>query len=248
MKSRKPLLLGLAAFLLALLIVLPASWVAAALPESVQCAAWSGSVWRGQCRDLALGNGDKVVMRLSTLRWRLRPAALLRMRLAAQFQSSWPQGETAGEVLLAPGGGIQVRDMSGRSQLDQRFFGAMPAGWQGHVDLRDVALDWRAGIIGRIGGTLLISDLVDRRGTALGSYRIAFTDSATPPFTGQLTDTGGPLELEAGLTLTADQSWTLEGRMRTRDRTNASLNNTLDMLSAADASGWRRLSLEGQFR
>lgn len=248
MKAKKAWLLGLAAFLLALIIVLPASWVGAALPSAVQCTAWSGSVWRGQCRDLALHDDQKVVMRLSTLQWRLKPASLLRLRLAAQFHSTWPQGRTSGQVAIAPGGAIQVRDMSGHSELDRRFFGAMPAGWHGQVQIQGFDLDWRDGIIGHLGGELVVSELVDARGTALGGYRLAFTESATPPFTGELTDTGGPLQVAAQLALTADQSWTLEGRMRARDAANASLNRTLDMLSFADASGWRRLSAAGQFR
>lgn len=248
MKAGKAWLLGLAAFLLALIIVLPAAWVGAALPSAVQCGAWSGSVWRGQCRDLALHDGQQVVMRLSTLQWRLKPAALLRLRLAAQFHSVWPQGQTSGDMAVAAGGGIQVRQMSGHSELDRRFFGAMPAGWHGRVQIRDFDLDWRDGIIGRLGGELIVSDLVDGNGTALGGYRLAFPGSEVPPFTGELADTGGPLEVAAQLELTADQSWTLEGRMRTRDAGNDSLNRTLDMLSFADASGWRRLSAAGQFR
>lgn len=248
MRAGKAWLLGLAAFLLALLIVLPARWVAAALPDTVQCAGWSGSVWRGQCRELALSDGQKVVMRLSTLQWRLKPATLLRLRLRAQFHSTWPQGETAGEVTVAAGGAIQVRDMNGRSELDRRFFGAMPQGWHGQVDIRGFDLDWHDGIIGRLGGELLVSNLLDARGTKLGSYRLAFTPSDAPPFTGQLSDAGGPMEVAADLQLTADQNWTLEGRMRVRDAANTTLNRTLDMLSAPDASGWRRLSAAGQFR
>src|SRR5690606_5491057 len=104
------------------------------------------------------------------------------------------------------------------------------------------------GIIGRLGGELLVTDLVDRRGTALGSYRLAFLDRDMPPFGGELTDAGGPLEVTADVQLTADQSWTVEGRMRVRDAANASLGRALDMLAAPDASGWRRLSLAGQFR
>ncbi len=248
MNARKAWLLGLAAFLIALVIVFPAGWAAAALPASVQCAAWAGSVWRGQCRELELHDGQQVVMRLSTLHWQLKPSGLLRLQLAAQFQSSWPEGQTAGDVAISPTGAIQVRDMTGRSALDRRFFGAMPEGWQGHIDMRGFALDWHDGIIGRLGGELLISDLVNGRGMALGSYRLAFTDSDTAPFTGQLNDAGGPLEVEAQLSLTADQSWSLEGRMRTREAADRSLGRTLDLLSPPDATGWRRLSAAGQFR
>ena len=190
MTARKAWLLGLAAFLLALIIVLPAGWVGAALPSAVQCTTWSGSIWRGQCRDLALHDGQQVVMRLSSLQWRLQPASLLRLRLAARFDSVWPQGQATGHMAVAPGGAIQVRDMAGHSELDRRFFGAMPAGWHGGVQIREFDLDWHDGIIGHLGGELIVSDLVDAGGTALGGYRLAFARSQVPPFTGELTDTG----------------------------------------------------------
>lgn len=248
MKKRKALVLGLAAFLLALLIVLPASWVAAALPAGIQCGRWGGSIWRGQCRDLTLSNGEKIVMKLAQLSWKLHPAALLRLSLGADFRSSWPQGEAAGNVQVKSDGQIVVRGMSGRSQLDRRFFGALPEGWQGYIDIRGFELDWGREHIGHLGGELVVSNLVDRRGVPLGGYRIAFPASSTSPFNGELRDTGGPVEVSAVVQFTADQSWTLEGRMRARDRNDARLAQGLDMLSSPDASGWRRLSAAGQFK
>lgn len=248
MKTRKAVVLGLAAFLLALLIVLPASWVGAALPAGIQCGQWGGSIWRGQCRDLSLSDGDKVVMRLASLDWKLQPTALLRLSLAAEFRSSWPQGDARGRVRLRPGGLIVLRDMAGRSQLDRRFFGALPDGWQGHIDIRQFELDWNRGTIGHLGGELVISDLVDRRGVPLGGYQLAFPASSTEPYTGELRDTGGPVEVKAQLQFTADQSWTLEGQMRARNPADTQMAQALDMLSSPDASGWRRLSAAGQFR
>jgi hypothetical protein len=248
MTTRKALLLGLAAFLLALLIVLPASWMGAALPESIRCTQWGGSIWRGQCRELTLSNGEKVVMKLTSLQWKLKPGALLRLSVGAEFHSDWPQGEAAGHVQVKPGGHIVVRDMSGSSQLDQRFFGALPQGWQGHIDIRDFELDWSNSTIGHLGGELVVANLVDRRGLALGGYRLAFPPASTSPYDGELTDTGGPVEVQARVQFTSDQSWTLEGRMRARNPDDVRLAQGLDMLSSPDSSGWRRLSAAGQFR
>jgi len=248
MTLRKALLLGLAAFLLALLIVLPASWMGAFVPESIRCAQWQGSIWRGQCRELTLSNGEKVVMKLTSLQWKLQPTALLRLAIGAEFHSAWPQGEAAGRVQVNRGGSIVVRGMSGSSQLDRRFFGALPEGWQGHIDIRNFELDWSSSNIGHLGGELVVSNLVDRRGVPLGGYRLAFPPGSTSPHDGELSDTGGPVEVQAKVQLTAEQSWTLDGRMRARDPDDRRLAQGLDMLSSPDASGWRRLSAAGQFR
>lgn len=248
MKVRTIVLLGLAAFLLTLVIVMPARWVALALPARVQCDAWAGSIWQGQCQQLSISDNGRSTLRLTSLRWKLHPAALLRLSLSAEFQGAWAQGSAAGRVLVRPGGQVQLRDVQGQSGLDQSFLGSLPAGWNGRLELRQVELDWDAGQVGRLGGELIVSDLADARGSALGSYQAQFASSTTPPFTGELRDTGGPVELQAQLTLSADRSWSLDGRMRARNTGDAALARRLDVLSPADASGWRRVSAAGYFR
>jgi hypothetical protein len=247
MKARKAVLLGLAVFLLVLLFVLPASWVAAVLPTGVQCGQWGGSVWRGQCIDLTVSDGGRSTVTLDSLHWKVTPLALLRFSLAADFQGAWPQGAAAGHIVVRPGGSIRLRGLTGRSLLDQKFFAALPAGWNGSVDLRELELDWHTGSLDRLGGELEVHDLFDARGMALGSYRLEFPPSSTLPFTGQLRDTGGPVEVDATLQLTAERAWSLEGRMRVRDPADELLNRRLDMLNAAGADGWRRLSAAGHF-
>jgi hypothetical protein len=247
MKARKAILLGLAAFLLALLLVLPARWVDRALPEGVDCARWAGSIWRGQCAGLTVRDSGTGVMRIDSLRWKLQPLALLRLRLSADFEGSWSKGQAQGRIAVAPGGEIRLRELDGASLLDKSVVRSLPAGWSGRIALRAVEFDWNAGTLGRLGGEVLVQDLADGRGNALGSYQLQLAPAETPPFTGQLHDTGGPLEVDAQLQLAADRSWTLEGRMRARNAADQAMGRKLDMFAAADATGWRRLSAAGDF-
>lgn len=248
MNLKKALLLGLVAFALALVVVLPASWIKGALPPGVQCGRWSGSVWRGQCQDLTLSDSGKVVMKLASLRWKLRPMALLGLKVSADFQSRWSNGQATGHVTLGAGGTIQLRDMTASTLLDPTALAALPPGWSGQARLDRGEFDWKGGRLGRLGGVLDISGLADRNGTQLGSYRLELPEGgSTPPFTGQLTDTGGPVQVEAKLEVTAERAWNVEGRMRLRDPVDPRLSRQLDMLSSPDASGWRRLSAAGDF-
>lgn len=247
MSLRKALILGLATFLLVLVFVLPAGWVGGALPEGVQCGSWSGSIWRGGCRDMKVMQQGKVALVLSELRWKLRAGALLRLTLAAEFHSWWPQGEATGDIELRSGGNIRFREGNIRSQVDRNLLPALPRGWSGHADVKRLEFDWINARIERLGGEFLISDLADSRGTALGSYHLEMPTSSSAPFTGQLRDAGGPVEVAAQLHLSADRSWNLEGRLRARDATNERLNRQLDMLGSADIVGWRPLSAAGTF-
>lgn len=247
MNLKKGLLLGLAAFALALIVVLPARWMGSVLPEGVQCDQWSGSVWRGQCSGLTLSDSGKVVMKLASLRWKLRPLALLGLKVSADFRSSWANGQATGRVAVGAGGTIQLRDMVASTVLDPSALGALPAGWRGRAELAGGEFDWHGGTLGRLGGVLEVSELTDRRGTSLGGYRLELPAGSTPPFTGQLRDTGGPVQVEAQFQLAADRNWSLEGRMRQRDAGDLRLSRQLDMLGSADATGWRRLSAAGDF-
>ncbi len=247
MNLRKALLLGLAAFALALIVVLPARWMNGILPAGVHCGQWSGSIWRGQCLELTMSDAGKVMIKLGSLRWKLRPLALLRLKVSADFQSGWANGQATGRVAVSPGGTLQLRDMVASTLLDPTALGALPAGWSGRAELTRGEFDWNAGELGRLGGVLQVSGLTDRRGTLLGSYKLELPAGSTPPFTGQLTDTGGPVQVEAQFQLAADRTWSLEGRMRQRDPGDLRLARQLDMLGSADATGWRRLSAAGDF-
>jgi hypothetical protein len=247
MKLRKAIILGLAAFLLALLLVLPASWVGKALPPGVQCARWAGSIWRGQCGELTVRDSGTGVMRIDSLRWKLRPLSLLRLNLSAEFDGRWAKGQAQGLITVAPGGVIRLRELDGASLLDRSVVRSLPEGWNGRAELRDVEFDWNAGTLGRLGGELTIDGLADARGNALGSYHLQLAPAEAPPFNGHLRDTGGPLEVDAQLQLAANRSWSLEGRMRARNPSDQALGRKLDMFAAADASGWRRLSAAGDF-
>lgn len=247
MKLRKALIVGVAAFLLALLLVLPASWVGKALPEGVQCARWAGSVWRGQCGELTVRDSGTGVMRIDSLSWKLRPLSLLRLNLSAEFEGRWAKGRAQGLITVASGGAIRLRELDGASLLDPSVVRSLPAGWNGRIELRDVEFDWNAGTLGRLGGELMVNDLADARGNALGSYHLQLAPASTPPFSGHLRDTGGPLEVDAQLQLAANRSWNLEGRMRARNPADQTLGRKLDMFAAADPSGWRRLSAAGDF-
>jgi hypothetical protein len=63
-----------------------------------------------------------------------------------------------------------------------------------------------------------------------------------------LTDTGGPLEVAADVTISADRRWQLDGLITPRPDASTELRSRLDILAAPDANGAHRLQSEGTFR
>jgi hypothetical protein len=246
--NRRVLFLGIAAFLLALLVVMPARWVGGLLPSSARCTAWSGTIWRGQCGQLTVAVPGQAPVTLESAGWKLHPLTLLRGRLAADVTIADPRGDASGRMEVGRGELLMLRAVSAHAQLDPQFPGGLPAGWRGRLEMQGLDLDWQANKLQRLAGEFSFLDLRDEQGHDIGSYRASFPAAAAPPFNGQLADLGGPLELHATLALTADRNWSLNGTIAVRGGDTTGFRRYLEALGAPDASGRYPLSATGTFK
>lgn len=243
--SLRVLLLGLLTFVIALLIVFPANWLRGLLPAGVQCANWTGSLWRGQCNSLTWTVAGQPPLRIDSLTWQVHPLALLRARLQTDAEISGAGVRARGKVLLGRGNLLRIEALSASGQVDRQLLGALPAGWRANFEAHDVVLESRGRTLQQVGGTLTARDLTDERGTRLGDFQLQFAPQASAPFTGTLHDLGGPIELVAKLVVKADRAWALDGVAALRPGAPPQLARMLDQFNAADISGRRRILLEG---
>jgi hypothetical protein len=241
-------LLGLAAFALALLVVLPARWVGGLLSPQLQCDAWSGSIWRGQCKGLVLQLPGSPPEPIESLRWKLHPTSLLRLVLRADFDVSAEQGTGSGVVELGRGGRIAMQDVAITMQFDRRLVGMIAPGWNGKLHGKQLAIRLHGKQLLTLAGDLQLTDFNDGRGGALGNYSLKFPPASAAPFVGVLQDNGGPFVVTASLTVNADRSWLLDGTVAARPDAPQALQRRLDLLGSPDASGRRRLGAEGTFK
>jgi hypothetical protein len=241
-------LLGIAAFLVAMLVVLPARWVGGLVPPIAQCMPWSGTIWRGRCSQLTVRVPGQQPITLAAARWELHPLRLLRARLAADVVLEDPRLEGTGSLEVARNGLLQLRGVAARAQLDPQFPGGLPAGWRGRVEIEALDLDWQVDQLRRLQGELRFLDLKDEQGRDVGSFQASFPAASGPPFTGQLTDLGGPLEVRATVALTVERNWSLNGTVKVRDGQDSGLRRYLEALGAPDAAGRYPLSATGTFK
>lgn len=246
--SWRVLLLGLAAFLVALVVVLPAGWVGGMLPANVQCANWSGTLWRGQCAQLTVQVPGQAPVVVESTGWRLHALPLLRGRLSAEVTLADARGDASARIQMSRSGLLVLRDVSAQLRLDPQFSGGLPSGWRGGVEMQQVELDWDARRVKHLQGEFRFTDLRDERGRAIGSYLVSFPPSTAPPFTGQLSDQGGPLQVQATLQLAEDRAWSVNGTATPRGDADASFRRYLEVLGAPDAAGRYPLSVSGTFR
>lgn len=211
------LLLGLLAFALALLVVLPARWVGSLMPAAVQCAQWRGTLWNGRCQQLQVIVPGAPPIAIESAGWKLHPAALLRLAFSADVALTDSRGDATGSIELTRNGQLSLRGASARALLSKQLFPVLPTGWNGRLEVQDLDFDWFDRMPRKVEGELRVFDLRDGNGRELGNYHITFPPMEGPPFRGKLVDNGGPYEVDGELQLTAERRWVLEGRIKPRN-------------------------------
>lgn len=235
----------LAAFLLVLVVRLPAAWLRPLLPAQLVCTDLDGTVWRGECRGVRIGIDAGHALAAERLAWVLRPAALLSGRAGARLELYQAGHGMAGQVELGVRR-LHLERLSGSLPTDARQLPLVPQGWQGELFAQDFALTLQAGHFIRLQGEAGIRAVQDPQGNALGSYRVQFPDPGPPPFRGQLVDIDGPLAVHADVQVSSEGTWQIEGRIMPRASAPPALATQLSYLGLPAADGSYPFSLAGE--
>jgi general secretion pathway protein N len=243
---RLALLLGAAGFACALLATLPLRWAVAALPDAVECAAPSGSVWHGQCAALRVGTTA-----IGGTSWQLLASELLRLRLGANVAVVQPGLNVSARVSLRPSGRVVAREVTADLQLGYAFIERVAPNLRGAVNLRADEIVIADGWIRDLRAELRVTDLQQTypQQLALGGYRIVFGEppSADGRLVGQLGDTGGPLDVQGSLALLPQRGYELTGTVAARPEASPELASQIRFLGSPDAAGRRAFAQSETF-
>src|SRR5687767_11705965 len=113
--------LAVLAFASILIVRLPASWFAGALPSDISCGQITGTVWNGGCGALAVRNAA-----LGDLKWRLQPAGLLGRELVSQLALEGPTGSATALVAARSEEHITARNLRAKFSLNPALFTSLP--------------------------------------------------------------------------------------------------------------------------
>jgi Type II secretion system (T2SS), protein N len=243
-------------FVLAALAVaigaLPASMVMHFLPAAVHAEDFSGSVWHGSAGKITAMGRDA-----GALEWRLHPAALLRLRIAAELH--WVKGGFALDGSAnADRGGIEVRNLEGGGRIEDLRDLGVAQGWHGiaTVNVKELKAFFSGSTASfqSAVGDIAVEDLAAPQvaaGTDLGGYSLHFADAALSPnseATAELVDTGGPLAVNAEIHFFAkERRGMLSGTVKERPDAPAALRSQLAdlaQLHSRDAEGRIPIDLE----
>lgn len=251
-------LVGAAALLAVVVIVLPASVALRFLPASIRAEDLSGSLWHGSAGRISLAGRN-----LGAVEWRLQAWPLLRGAAVAQLH--WVRvGFVADGTASLTTHGLTLRDVDGGGPLEDLRDLGLTEGWRGNAafKFREIKMAFGNGSLAR-GPVMLESALGDlslaslssakmAEGADLGSYALHVANAAIAPGTdvlADLTDTGGPLEVHATIRISAEgHTGMLSGTIRARPAAAPPLRAQLEQLAqlhARDAQG--RIPVELEF-
>lgn len=237
------ILLFLAAYLVTLVATLPAAlamrWaepVLAKMAQRPQLQGVSGSIWSGRVAQASYRG-----LTLGELKWELSPWRLLLGRIAVEVALTPPSGHLEGELSRGFGGeALRLRALEGQlpAAVLKQLAPSLPLAPAGSLalNLDEVVMEGAKlrSVQGRIvwnkGGVtapmaLEFGDLVAEFTTAEGGI------------SGSIKDGGGPLQLEAELTLAGDGTYSLTGKSSARAGAAPALKSSLSLLGQPDVRG-----------
>ena len=232
-------------FALTVLVRAPASWLVGALPASIVCQQPAGSMWRGGCGQLRFAGAA-----LSDIRWQLHPWALIGGHLELALQSGDARAPGTATLALGWGGQLAVRDLRAEVQIDSGFLPLFPSGWSGRLQLALARVQFGAGRLKAIEGTVTANSLAQLRpAMPFGSYELRFPDTprADGAIAGELRDLGGPMAVTGTLVVRNGNEYELTGLAAARPSASPDLAKAVEFLGPSDPQGRRPYSLAGSF-
>jgi hypothetical protein len=231
---KRLVLLGLACYLLALLLTFPASLaIRLFAPETLGVQSPRGSVWSGSAAAASFGG-----YYFGKTDWSFRPFELLRGRIAYHIESQGPDGFVNGVFALTPGGDLRISGLSGTASiqaLSPLLPPELPASlFKGRVQLElddlHVADGWPQSAHGRVELMDLTFLAPPQPPELLGNYAMDLDTADGEPLRGSFKDVTAPLEIKGTLTLNADRTYDLQCTARAKPNASANLRQSIPLI------------------
>jgi hypothetical protein len=238
---------GLIVFTGVLVLYLPASWFAFALPATLKCSELGGSVWSGECLGLEFEGS-----RLGDATWNLAPARALMGRLAGTVGVRGAELDVHADVDFDFKGRGELRNVAARIPLDPALIAQFPRDQRGNVvaDLKRVVIGENLALT-LMQGVIELRDFkqVGARPLELGSYRLTMdgVPLANGASIGQLRDIDGPFAVEGTVMLTPPDAYLVQGYIRGRGADAERLVREITLGAPTDSAGRSDFSFEGTF-
>jgi len=247
------LLIIVLAVLTVAIIAAPASMLARFLPPFISAGDFSGSLWHGSAGRIVVNGRDA-----GAIEWRLHPLKLMRLTVSADLH--WVKvGFVADGTADVNREGFALHTIEGDGPVEDLADMGVAAGWKGMASFKftDVKGVFAGGAatLQSAAGDISVSKLASPQiaeGADLGGYVLHVADGAITPdgnATAELSDAGGPLELNATIHFAAkDHIGILSGTVKERAGAPPALLAQVDNLTLLHPrDGQGRVPVELEF-
>jgi general secretion pathway protein N len=235
---------GVAAFLVFLVAMVPASLITARLPAGVVLDGASGTVWSGHARALAIQGRA-----LGALRWSCRPWRLVLLEWSCTVGLQPAGGELTGHLSGNFGGDLAGHAIRGRVPIALFEGIATPRGWTGLLELELDELRIESRRPQSAAGRLFLRELraPGANGQRLGDFELVVGEGSVGGATlnGRLRDLGGPLHVRGAIDLFDDGRYLLQGDAAPGPGAGPAIFDALGFLGPPDSQGRRPFTIEG---
>ncbi len=242
------LLLGLAAYVVFLVVTFPAAYayrlIEDRLEGTVRLGGIDGTVWSGSAQALKTDG-----LYLENIAWSIRFWPLLLGRLELELDSADKALKFSGYTGRTLGGTVYIRKLQGQTPvatLQAMTPYPVPA-LQGQLIFGDLEIALSDGRLVKGAGNLLWEGATITVGSPLelGGFALELT-TQDQDITGVLKDTGGPLQAEGTVKLTPEGSYQLKGKLTPRDGNGPLAQRLRMMLGAPGPAGDYEVNHTGQ--
>lgn len=237
-------LIGIATFILGLLVLFPArAAVQFFVPDGVVVATPEGTVWSGSASAVVIND-----IAVTDVEWSLHLLSLFKGRLAASVSGTPPSGFVEADVSASMGGSVLVSNLTASLPLSNFAAVLGVDGLAGQGNARFERLEIVDGIATSAVGQLDINDLVvplmGRQ--SLGGYRAEFF-TQNDGILASIEDTDGVIDLAGSLQLKSDRSFEFLAQVIAKPNTPEAVRRQLRFLPPPNERGQQELRLAGIF-
>jgi general secretion pathway protein N len=245
-RTRLLIAAGVAAFLVFLVVFLPASMLLRFVPAEVSLSGVSGTIWRGAATSIAIKGTP-----LGRLRWTNRPWRLLLLQAGYDVSLEPADGTVDMVVTLGRDGQLDIRQLAGHFPVATVYGLIAPAGWTGTVELDVDELKLQSGFPVAAAGVVMVQNLTSHTGPRqvnLGSFELLLGEGSvgTESISGRLRDLdNGPMRVRATIELDRTRKYLISGEVAAGPEAGPVILKTLSFLGPPDSLGRRPFSIEG---
>ena len=237
---------GLAAFLVFLVAMVPATQIARRMPAGMALSGVGGTIWSGSARSLTFKGRP-----LGATEWSCSPWRLLLLEWSCRLTLRPPGGEVSGDVSGDFGNEMEANSITGRLPISAFEGLVTPRGWTGDLELDVDAVRIVDRRPASAAGTLYVRSLraPGANGQLLGDFELVVGEGTvgTEALNGRLRDLGGPLHVRGAVELGQDGRYLLSGDAAPGPGAGPAIFDTLGFLGPPDSQGRRPFTIEGSF-